>query len=122
MSDYTRLTRHPLTGHFSAAHWSDNYFGPHRYGVQFDNDPVIYPAEQVNESKLKTLWFEDVVNAIGALAEYYDKPEPTKIAMSIEFLNMVEKEYKARWKRDPDGGEGAVTWLASMRDGADIEE
>lgn len=23
------------------ADWLDNYFGPHQYGIRFDNDPIV---------------------------------------------------------------------------------
>ena len=41
MSDYTKLTKHPKTGKWLPAHWLDNYFGRHNYGVKFKGEPVI---------------------------------------------------------------------------------
>mgnify|MGYP000991522011 CR=1 FL=1 len=29
----------------------------------------------------------------------------------ITFLNQINREYKARWERDPLGGEGAMEWF-----------
>ena len=41
MSSFTKLTKHPKTGKFQPAHWLDNYFGRHNYGVRFEGESVI---------------------------------------------------------------------------------
>lgn len=114
MSTYKRITKHPLRAEWHNAEWIDDYFGPHRYGVKFPNDAVTYPADQVEEAQLKTLWTHDVLEAVAELVEGDSK----KV---MKFLELVEVEYKKRWERDPEGGEGAVRWLRSMRSGNEDE-
>lgn len=104
MSNYTKLTRHPNTGQYHISEWKDDYFGKHKYGVKFPEDKVVYPAEQVVKAQLQTLWFDDVIKAL----------EVENIGV-LTFLDDVETAYKARWERDPTGGEGARKWLRDMR-------
>ena len=42
MSNYSALTRHPVTGTAEVADWIDDYFGRHRYGVLFKSDGRIF--------------------------------------------------------------------------------
>lgn len=42
MSNYTKLTKHPETGEWLPAHWQDNYFGEHRYGVRFKGSDRVF--------------------------------------------------------------------------------
>lgn len=100
MSTYSRITRHPLTAEYSIAEWRDDYFGPHRYGVKFAGDDVVYPADQVNNAQLKEFWVQDVLQTLRDMGHTEDQ--------IILFLRQLQKVYKARWKRDPIGGEGAV--------------
>lgn len=39
MSDYTKETKHPVTGKWEAAHWADNALGHHNYAVIFPSEP-----------------------------------------------------------------------------------
>lgn len=43
MSNYTKITKHPVTGFWQPAVWLDNYFGPRKYGVRFPDDEVFNP-------------------------------------------------------------------------------
>lgn len=45
MSSYYRDTKHPLTGKVERAYWIDDFFGRHRYGVQFSDGRVFRPSE-----------------------------------------------------------------------------
>ena len=45
MSNYSALTRHPVTGIAEVADWIDDYFGRHRYGVLFKSDGRIFSED-----------------------------------------------------------------------------
>jgi hypothetical protein len=45
VSNYTRRTRHPVTGEFQDADWLDNYFGRWAYGVRFPDGRVFRAAD-----------------------------------------------------------------------------
>jgi hypothetical protein len=47
MSNFTRAAYNPKERVVRAAAWLDNHFGPHRYGIAFDGDPVVYQPSQV---------------------------------------------------------------------------
>ena len=48
MSNYYTMAKNPLTGEFEKVEMLDNYFGLHRYGVEFENgDTNVYRAEEV---------------------------------------------------------------------------
>src|SRR3954463_14986382 len=107
MSTYSRITRHPNTGQWHKATWHDDYFGEHLYGVEFPDDKVVYPAEQVAQAQLKTFWVADVLETLRERGWDDDTV--------LRFLAKLEQTYKARWQRDPVGGEGAVDWFAELR-------
>jgi hypothetical protein len=37
MSNFMKVTRNPATKEFEVAHWMDDHYGKHRYGVRFDD-------------------------------------------------------------------------------------
>lgn len=45
MSSYYRKTKHPRTGKYERAMWLDDYYGPRRYGVKFEDGTVYNPEE-----------------------------------------------------------------------------
>jgi hypothetical protein len=47
MSSFHRLTKNPASGEFENAIWIDDYYGRHRYGVQFP-DGTIYRQSDHN--------------------------------------------------------------------------
>lgn len=100
MSTYTKVTRHPRTGKWEQATWHDDYFAPHVYGVHFPSDQKVYTVEMVSAKAIKEFWAEDVMTTLRNLDYREDE--------LLNFLNELEAVYKARWKRDPQGGEGAV--------------
>ena len=110
MSTYKKVTQHPLDRIYGNATWHDDYFGPHRHGVEFPADDVIYPASQVEDAQLKEFWTADVIEAFlaflpsGNEKKEFDNPEDA-LLMFLKELNIA---YKKRWERDPLGGEGAV--------------
>lgn len=106
MSSYHQVTKHPVTGKYEKAFWVDDYFMPHVYGVKFPSDEKVYPVDLVDRAQLKTFWVPDVIAAFTYLKGFENEEA------AITFLNQIEKEYKARWERDPLGGEGAVDWFA----------
>jgi hypothetical protein len=110
MSSYNAITRHPNTGKYHLAEWKDNYFGDHLYGVKFPEDDVVYPADQVEMAQLKTFWAQDVIETLR---------RKTGSESILPFLELLDSVYKARWKRDPISGEGAVEWARAMRGGGD---
>lgn len=46
MSTYRDLAWNPSTGRIEDALWIDDYFGRHRYGVQFE-DGRVWPQKEV---------------------------------------------------------------------------
>lgn len=98
MSSYKKITRHPATGHYENAEWLDDYFKPHVYGVRF-SDGKVFPVEYVKEAQLDHFWSADVMEALRNVG-YSDE-------LLLGFLEELQKVYKARWDRDPLGGEGA---------------
>lgn len=108
MSTYKQVTRHPQTGVYEYATWHDDYFGPHVYGVEFPSDRKVYPIDLVNSKKIETFWANDIIGALNEWARFSERQTLS------DFLNIVEEHYKARWERDPVGGEGAVDWLQRL--------
>lgn len=51
MSSYYRQTKHPKTGIWYEAHWLDDYFGSHNYGVKFPDGEVFRADEYEWEVK-----------------------------------------------------------------------
>lgn len=51
MSNFSKLTKHPLTGDWEMADWLDNYFGQHHYGVKFPSGEVFNADEKDLETK-----------------------------------------------------------------------
>lgn len=41
MSCFKKNTKHPITGKWEKAEWIDDYFGEHKYGVQFSDGSVF---------------------------------------------------------------------------------
>lgn len=101
MSTYSSVTRHPQTGKYEVAEWRYNYFGHHIYGVYFKSDKKTYPTQLISDKQIKNFWYQDVISAFKNM---HPDSEPDVVAV---FLNEIDKEYKARWKRDPVKGEGA---------------
>lgn len=48
MSHFVKDATHPETGKVEQAVWLDDYFGRHRYGVQF-SDGQIFREDEVRE-------------------------------------------------------------------------
>lgn len=46
MSNYTQPAYHPLEKVIRAAHYLDDHFGKHEYGVQFPGDDHIFRIEE----------------------------------------------------------------------------
>ena len=44
MSSYIAVTKHPKTGKWENAQWIDDYYGPHKYGVKFEDGDVFDPG------------------------------------------------------------------------------
>jgi uncharacterized membrane protein len=60
---------------------------------------------------VKTLWKEDVIAAWLLTCNHHDTDKPKKL---LEFLAAVEVAHELRWKRDPQGGEGAIAWFDKL--------
>lgn len=122
MSDYKRLTRHPTTGKYQIAQWKDDYFGKHRYGVQFGNEIIVYPANQVAEAQLKEFWVDDVLVAFRVYLEQLDDIAPDMMDDElVRFLSNLQAAYEARWERDPIDAEGAVSYTLNKYKGDSSE-
>ena len=46
MSSFYEETRHPQTGAWESALWMDDFFGPRRYGVKFQDGQVFDPRSK----------------------------------------------------------------------------
>ena len=46
MSNFTRAAYHPKEKVVRAAHFIDDHFGHHGYGVKFPGDPHVYRADE----------------------------------------------------------------------------
>ena len=106
MSSYSQVTKHPITGEYEKAEYIDDYFGPHGYAVKFPSDEKYWPVQLVDDSQIHTFWVQDVI----AAWQYMTGFAANETAL-ITFLNQINREYKARWERDPLGGEGAMEWF-----------
>lgn len=66
MSSYRRDTIHPETGKVESAMWIDDYFGRHRYGVQFPDGKVFKPEETEfpldDDEKMEVIQMAKVTN------------------------------------------------------------
>lgn len=110
MSTFAKPTRHPQKGTWELAQWIDDYFGPHIYGVRFESDKKVYPVDIVERNHIYDFWADDVIQAFTKFL-YGDGhgADPNEVVADIiDFLNLIQKEYKARWQRDPATGEGAT--------------
>lgn len=59
MSSFLRNTKHPKTGKVETARWHDDHFGPHRYGVEFEDGTIVDPEKtklDTNEGKTEKDW------------------------------------------------------------------
>lgn len=54
MSNYSRETKHPITGEWQVADWLDDYFGKHQYGVRF-HDGEVFKEEEIKETRDNTI-------------------------------------------------------------------
>lgn len=64
MSSYHAPAIHPETGKTEMARFLDDYFGKHRYGVQF-SDGKIFPERVVQFPDEHRLFFEDTIKKSG---------------------------------------------------------
>ncbi len=74
MSSYTQITKHTETGEMVSAHWIDDYFGRHRYGVRFP-DGKVFRAEEIEE---KDMGAKEPQQCPQALGERVIPPPPPK--------------------------------------------
>lgn len=51
MSNYKRLTLNPSTQEWEMATWIDDYYGSHRYGVEFPDGDIYDPSKIELETK-----------------------------------------------------------------------
>ena len=51
MSTYSKQTKHPITGEWHEATWIDDFYGSHRYGVQFPDGETFNPDNTKLETK-----------------------------------------------------------------------
>lgn len=118
MSTYTRIARHPQTRKYEYATFIDDYFAPHIYGVHFESDDKVYPLELVDKAQIYDFWKDDVLAAFMVfLYGKEDQPYTEERAEDeLQFLNLIEEQYKARWRRDPETGEGATIHSAILKE------
>ena len=66
MSTYSKQTKHPVTGEWHEATWIDDFYGRHRYGVQFP-DGEMFNADR---TKLETRDDEPVTHTEKRLEKH----------------------------------------------------
>lgn len=71
MANYYRWTKHPKDKEFQVALWMDDYFGPHRYGIQFINNE--------KEVKYNTIYHEIEFDPKSDLGEFCDRRGNTNL-------------------------------------------
>lgn len=54
MSNYIRKTKRPDTGKFEYAHWRDDHFGKHHYGVEFMDGKIFDPRKDWGDKEIET--------------------------------------------------------------------
>lgn len=106
MSTFKRVTKHPQTRVYEIATWIDDYFGDHIYGVAFQSDGKVYPTELVDDSEIKNFWAADVKTAFLRFLEEVGMVQTPEEHL-LQYLNLIQRAYDARWERDPAKGEGA---------------
>lgn len=47
MSNYIDKAFNPVSGRIEGASWLDDHFGPHAYGVRFENEDHVYRPDEV---------------------------------------------------------------------------
>ena len=68
MSTYSRQTKHPVTGEWHEATWIDDFYGRHRYGVQFPDGGTYNPEK----TKLETRDDEPMTYTEKKCCEHYN--------------------------------------------------
>lgn len=68
MSTFKKSTSHPITGDYEEAIWHDDYFGRHKYGVEFSDGKIYDPRafENTLDSKMETREYLAVFYKRGA--------------------------------------------------------
>ncbi len=69
MSNFSRMTKHPKTGHLLLAEWLDDHYGHHRYGVRFP-DGTIFPETDIDAIEVNGIGAE--TSAVGTVVEHWD--------------------------------------------------
>ena len=46
MSNYIKISKHPVKGFWAEAEWLDDYFGNHHYGVRFRGQTKVYDVSK----------------------------------------------------------------------------
>lgn len=83
MSDYIARAKNPKTGRFKKAHFIDNYFGRHKYGVQFYEKGKVYPIDEID--------IEDFVsNAPAEVIEEAIKKEEADKAFTMKISGEMQ--------------------------------
>jgi len=72
MSNFTQIIKHPVTGEPVEAHFLDNHFGRHKYGIEIDN--IIYKQGdfQIRPIKERDVQLQELESYIDELEEPKD--------------------------------------------------
>lgn len=75
MSTFQQMTKHPETGEWELATWHDDYFGRHKYGVEFPSEGTeVINVDEVGGLDTRDMTPEDV-KKWGSVV-WYPVPEP----------------------------------------------
>ena len=111
MSTYIRNTKHPHEGNgkFIPALWIDDYFGKHKYGVQFLGSEIIWNPElhkmETNDRKAKATFNDFDMFKTDELAEQLEH-ELDDMDDTNDFITKASKktDYGNGFTRDSDEG------------------
>lgn len=82
MSNYFRWTQHPDTMHWHYAAWLDDHFGPHNYGVKFNDGGIYDPRETTLKTREDEPGPEEIIDSTRDLHQemfgYARGQEPPK--------------------------------------------
>ena len=79
MSTYSKQTKHPITGEWHEATWIDDFYGRHRYGVQFPDGGTYNP----DTTKLETRDDKQMTYTEKRLEEWDSSDEENKKIFEI---------------------------------------
>jgi len=98
MSTYSKQTKHPITGEWHEATWIDDFYGSHRYGVQFPDGETFNPEK----TKLETRDDEPVKTNYVDSRTPEEREADSKIKVTVTTASDMTNTDKILEKEDND--------------------